>query len=40
VRAGWKTPGPLPNASISIVRFGADGPQLVGVGLSDISGLV
>ena len=40
VRAGWQSPGPLANGSISIVRFGADGPQLVGVGLSDISGLV
>jgi 2,3-bisphosphoglycerate-dependent phosphoglycerate mutase len=40
VRAGWRSPGPLGNGSISIVRFGADGPQLVGVGLRDISGSV
>lgn len=38
VRAGWQTPGPLGNASISIVRVGEAGLGLVAVGLADLTG--
>ena len=38
VRAGWQTPGPLPNASISIVHVEPDGAlELGGVGLLDLA---
>lgn len=37
VRAGWQAPGPLGNGSISIVRVGPDGPQLVAVEVRDLA---
>ncbi len=39
VRAGWPTPGPLANASISIVRVPPEqDPFVVAVGLEDLTG--
>lgn len=40
VMAGWHSPGPLENASISVVRHSGPGPgEFVAVGLEDIDGL-
>ena len=40
VAAGWDSPGPLENASVSIVRYPWQGaPKVLAVGLTQISGL-